>query len=727
MGWFDEQIKQRKKNDEDLFSEAFVGIADAVLGSKMSAAFTNDEAKAQGAIEEILKYYHVKPREVPDSVKGLNDRLEYLLRPNGIMRRNVNLEKGWYKDAIGAVIGTRKDDGSVVAFIPKGLSGYVYFDAPAGKWVKLTKKNESLFENEGICFYKPFPLGKLTLRSLMRYIIETLSVADFVLIALATLATTAIGLLGPKLNNLLMGTVVESKNYQLLIGITVFMISVSISTMLITSVKSLLMARINTKMSLSVQAATMMRVLSLPADFFKKYASGDLSSRAQYIQSLCNMLISTVLTTGLTSLFSLMYISQIFAYAPALVVPALGIILATIIFSLITTFAQMKYTKKKMELSAQESGMSYAMITGVQKIKLSGAEKRMFARWSKLYSEQLMLSYNPPMFLRAGGAFSAIISMGGMILMYFMAVQSGVSVADYYAFNTAYGMVSGAFMSVVSIAGTIAQFKPTIEMAKPIMEAIPEVSEGKLVLERLSGGIELNNVSFRYNENMPNVVDNLSLKIRPGQYVAIVGSTGCGKSTLMRIMLGFEKPQKGAVYYDGKDLSGIDLKSLRRKIGVVMQNGKLFQGDIYSNIVISAPQLSMDEAWAAAEMSGIAEDIRRMPMGMHTIISEGSGGISGGQRQRLMIARAIAPKPRILMFDEATSALDNITQKIVSESLEKLKCTRIVIAHRLSTIKECDRIIYLEKGKIVEDGTYDELIALNGKFAELVERQRLDT
>ena len=726
MGWFDEQIKQRKKNDEDLFSEAFVGIADAVLGSKMSAAFSTDEAKAQGAIEEILKYYHVKPREVPDSIKGLNDRLEYLLRPNGIMRRNVNLEKGWYKDAIGAVLGTRKDDGSVVAFIPKGLSGYVYFDAPTGKWVKLTKKNESLFEDEGICFYKPFPLGKLTLRSLMRYIIETLSMADFVLIALSTLATTAIGLLGPKLNNLLMGTVVNSKNYQLLIGITVFMISVSISTMLITSVKSLLMARINTKMSLSVQAATMMRVLSLPADFFKKYASGDLSSRAQYIQSLCSMLVSTVLSTGLTSIFSLMYVSQIFAYAPALVVPALGIILATICFSLITTFAQMRYTKKKMELSAQESGMSYAMITGVQKIKLSGAEKRMFARWSKLYSEQLMVSYNPPMFLRANGAFSAIISMGGMILMYFMAVQSGVSVADYYAFNTAYGMVSGAFMSVVSIAGTIAQFKPTIEMAKPIMDAIPEVSEGKLVLERLSGGIELNNVSFRYNENMPNVVDDLSLKIRPGQYVAIVGSTGCGKSTLMRIMLGFEKPQKGAVYYDGKDLSGIDLKSLRRKIGVVMQNGKLFQGDIFSNITISAPQLSMDDAWAAAEMSGIADDIRRMPMGMHTIISEGSGGISGGQRQRLMIARAIAPKPRILMFDEATSALDNITQKIVSGSLEKLKCTRIVIAHRLSTIKECDRIIYLEKGKIVEDGTYDELIALNGKFAELVERQRLD-
>ncbi len=727
MGWFDEQIKQRKKADDEMFSEAFVGIADAVLGSKMSAAFSTDEAKAQGAIEEILKFYKVKPREIPDTVKGLNDRLEFLLRPHGIMRRNVNLDKGWYKDGIGAVLGTRKDDGSVVAFIPKGLSGYVYFDAATGKWVRLNKKTEALFEDEGICFYKPFPLKKLTIATLMRYIVDTLSTADFILVILATLAVSAIGLLSPKLNNLLMGTVVESENIRLLIGITIFMISVTISSLLIRAVKTLVMSRINTKMELSVQAATMMRVMSLPADFFKKYSAGELSSRAQYIQSLCSMLASTVLNTGLTSIFSLMYISQIFAYAPALVVPALIIIVVTILFSLITTFAQMKYSKKQMELSAEESGMSYALITGVQKIKLSGAEKRAFARWSNLYAKQVQVTYNPPMFLRANAAFSSIISLTGVLVMYFMAVQSGVSVADYYAFNTAYGMVSGAFTSLAGIATTVAQFKPILEMAKPIMETVPEVSEGKMVIDRLSGGIELNNVSFRYNENMPLVVDNLSLKIRPGQYVAIVGSTGCGKSTLMRIMLGFEKPQKGAVYFDGKDLNGIDLKSLRRKIGVVMQNGKLFQGDVFSNITISAPQLSMDEAWAAAEMAGIADDIRRMPMGMHTIISEGSGGISGGQRQRLMIARAIAPKPKILMFDEATSALDNLTQKIVSNSLDKLKCTRIVIAHRLSTIRQCDRIIYLEKGKIVEDGTYDELIAKNGKFAELVERQRLDT
>jgi NHLM bacteriocin system ABC transporter ATP-binding protein len=726
MGWFDEQIKQRRKNDEDIFSDAFADIADAVLGTKRSSSNDGNDEREIEAIWKILEYYKVKPQQLPSSVKTLNDRLEYLLRPNGIMQRNINLESGWYKDSIGAVLGKRKDDGSAVAFIPKGISGYVYFDDESGKWERINAANEALFEEEAICFYKPFPLGKLTLRSLMRYIVETLSVSDFVFVILSTLAATAVGLLGPKLNNLLMGTVVDSKDYQLLMGITIFMISVSISSLLIRGITSLLMARINTKITISVQAATMMRVLSLPADFFKKYSAGDLSSRAQYIQSLCSMLVSCALNTGLTSIFSLMYITQIFEYAPALVFPALGVILATLLFSLVTTFYQMKYTKKQMELSAEESGMSYSMITGIQKIRLSGAEKRMFARWSKLYAEQLRVAYNPPLFLRANNAFGAIISLSGMIMMYYLAVRSQVGVADYYAFNTAYGMVSGAFMSIAGIATTVAQFKPAIEMAKPIMDTIPEIAEGKPVIEQLSGGIEISNVSFRYHDGMPNVIDDLSLKIRPGQYVAIVGSTGCGKSTLLRLLLGFEKPQKGAIYYDGKDLAGIDLKSLRRKIGVVMQNGKLFHGDIFSNIIISAPHLSVDEAWAAAEMAGVADDIRKMPMGMHTMISEGSGGISGGQRQRIMIARAIAPKPKIIMLDEATSALDNITQKIVSDSLDTLKCTRIVIAHRLSTIRECDRIIYLESGKIVEDGTYDELIAQGGKFAELVERQRLD-
>lgn len=722
MGWFDEQIKQRKQNDQDVFTDAFINIAGAVMGSRVSAALNDERQQTKNAFDEILRFYHINTKDIPDNITDRNEQLEYLLRPHGITRRTVTLSKGWYKDAIGAMLGIRKSDGMVVALIPTGFSGYRYRDMETGKYVKINGKNQELFEEEAIAFYKPLPLKEIEISDLMRYILGTLSPADFVMTGASALAVTLIGMLSPKLNNLLFSRVIEDGSTQILLAITVFMICVTLSSLLINGVKSLIIARINTKMSISVQAAVMSRLMSLPAGFFKNYSSGELSARVQCSNSLCEMLVSVALTTGLTSVFSLVYISQIFVYAPALVIPSLIITLATVVFTVISAFVQMKVSKKEMELSSKESGMSYALISGVQKIKLSGAEMRAFARWGNLYAEEARLAYNPPMFLKINSVISSAISLAGTLIMYWVAVSSGVSVADYYAFNTAYGMISGAFISLAGMALTVAQIKPIMDMVKPILEAVPEISEGKQMITRLSGSIELDNVSFRYNENMPLVIDDLSLKIRPGQYVAIVGATGCGKSTLLRLMLGFESPQKGAVYVDGKDIEVVDLKSLRRNIGVVMQNGKLFTGDIFSNITISAPWLTMDEAWHAAELSGIAEDIRRMPMGMHTMISEGSGGISGGQRQRLMIARAIAPKPSVLMFDEATSALDNITQKTVSESLDSLKCTRIVIAHRLSTIKQCDRILVLDKGKIIEDGTYDEL----GFFAELVARQRVD-
>lgn len=726
MGWFDEQIKDRKRNDDDAFAEAFANMASAITGKKIEASLNNDRTVTKDAIDEILKYYHVKSREVPDGISDMNEQLEYLMRPYGIMRRTVKLEEGWYRDAAGAMLGVLAESGRVVALIPTGLSGYSYFDWETGKRRRINRKNQHLFEEEAIAFYKPFPLKKISLPSLAAYIARTLSVSDYVMIGLATLALSLIGMISPLITKLLFDRVLLSGNVRLLIAIAFFSVSVSVSTLLISAVKNMVTARIETKLNISIEAATMMRIMSLPADFFKQYSSGELSSRASQVGALCKMLASTVLSTGLTSIFSLVYISQIFAYAPMLVVPALLIILATVVFSVISSLVQMNLSTRQMELSGKESGMTYSLITGIQKIKLAGAEKRAFARWGNLYAQSAKLEYGPPAFIELNSVIALAISLVGTLVMYTMAVKSGISVADYYAFTTAYGMVSGAFSALAGIALNVAQIKPMLTMVQPFFDAVPEVSDGKQVLTRLSGGIEMNNVSFRYSENMPLIIDNLSLKIRPGQYVAIVGKTGCGKSTLMRLLLGFEHPQKGAIYYDGKDLERIDLRSLRRRVGVVMQNGKLFQGDIYSNIVISAPWLSQDEAWEAAELAGIADDIRMMPMGMNTVISEGSGGISGGQRQRLMIARAVAPKPKILMFDEATSALDNLTQKKVSESLDALKCTRIVIAHRLSTIKQCDRIIVLDHGKIIEDGKYDELIAKNGFFAELVARQRLD-
>ena len=725
MGWFDEQIRQRRLQDQQALEEGIASIAGAVLGRRVAAG--DERAQAKSAIEEILRYYHAKSQEVPDSVKDWNEQLEFLLRPYGIMRRTVTLEKGWHKDAVGAMLVRWKSDGALTAMVPTGLSGYTYADPDTGKRQRVNARTEALFEKEAVAFYKPFPQGKIGIPGLMRYIASCTSWADWTLFALSALAVSLVGLLLPRLNNLLFSRVAASGSTTVLAALVSFMLLVSVSSLLLETVKQLLATRMSTKVSVSVEAAGMMRLFSLPANFFRQYSTGEMASRVMNIKVLSTLLISSVAAVGLTSLFSLLQITQIFAYAPALVAPALVIVAVTLVFSVLTSIRQRGVTQQLLEQSAKESGLSYALISGVQKVKLSGAEKRAFAKWSEQYAKGARLQYDPPMFLKVNSVISLAISLTGTLVMYVAAVESGVSPAEYYAFNSAYAMISGAFMSLAGIAAMVGQIIPILNMAKPILEAEPEIAENKQVVERLSGGIELNNVSFRYSEDMPNVVDDMSLKIRPGQYVAIVGKTGCGKSTLMRLLLGFEKPQKGAIYYDGRDMSGLDLKSLRRRMGVVMQDGKLFQGDIYSNITISAPWLTMDDAWAAAEMAGVAEDIRRMPMGMHTLISEGSGGISGGQRQRLLIARAIAPKPRILMFDEATSALDNITQRIVSESLDKLKCTRIVIAHRLSTIRHCDRIIVLDGGHIVEDGTYEELIAADGFFAELVARQRLDT
>ena len=726
MGWFDEQIRARKEADQAVFEDSFQQMAGAVMGRHMSDALNDDRQVTTDAIADILKYYHVKAQEVPDAIRDMNEVLEFLLRPYGIMRRNVTLEEGWYRDAAGAMLGTRKDDGSVVALIPAGMNGYRFYDRASGKTVRLTKQTQDLIEKEALAFYKPFPLMKMSMGTLMKYIVQQIAPSDVTMLVLAMLAVIGVGMLTPRLNNLLFSDVLASGSGAALLGIGIFMVCATVSAALFTSIQTLLTTRIGTKLNLSVEAATMMRLLSLPPDFFKDYSAGELSNRSQYINGLCSQMTSMVLSTGLTSLFSLVYIAQIFIYAPALVAPALIVTVLTLAVTCIQVFAQMRITRQRMLLASKESGMSYQLISGIQKIKLSGAERRAFAKWGKLYAKEAELQYNPPIFLRVASVITLAVSLIGTMVMYAAAVRSGVSIAEYYAFNSAYGMVNAAFMALAGIAAAAAQIKPILEMAKPIMEAEPEVAEDKLVLTRLSGGIELNNVTFRYTESMPPVLDDLSLKIRPGQYVAIVGKTGCGKSTLMRIMLGFETPQKGAVYYDGRDLKKIDLKSLRRRIGAVMQNGKMFTGDIFSNITISAPWLTLDDAWAAAEIAGMADDIRAMPMGMHTLISEGQGGISGGQRQRLLIARAVAPKPRILMFDEATSALDNLTQKQVSEALDRMKCTRIVIAHRLSTIRQCDRIIVLDKGKIVEDGSYAELIEKGGAFAALVARQRLD-
>ena len=726
MGWFDEQIRHRIEQDNLDFSDAFSAMAGVIEGHRAFASGASRDGKTRAAIEDILSYFHVRMPKELDEGADLNTQLEDILRPTGIMYRTVDLSGDWYRDCIGPLLAETVD-GGVVALLPRGVGGYAYHDYQTGKTVPITRKTNEQLSGLATCFYRPLPLKALGVPDLMRYILASLTVWDFVMIGLAALAVTLIGMLLPHVNSILFDAVVPSGQMRLLMPIACLLVGITISTLLIDLTKSIVTSRLSSKTDIAVEAAAMMRVLSLPAGFFRRFGAGELHRRVCSIRSLCSMLSDAVLGTGITSLFSLIYIGQMLRYAGALTVPAMIVVVATVVLSIASSLLQMRISTLRMEGSAKQSGLEFALISGVQKIKLAGAEKRAFSKWASLYSENAALQYDPPALIKLSSVFTTAVSLIGTIAIYYFAVQSKVSAADYIAFNVSYGFVSGAFSELAAIVLTAADIRPVLDLVKPILEAVPEVTQGSKMVTRLGGGVEFDDVSFRYTESGPMVLDDISLKIRPGQYIAIVGRTGCGKSTLIRLLLGFERPLSGAVYYDGVDLTKLNLESLRRHIGVVLQDGKLFPGSIYSNITISAPWLSVDEAWAAAATSGIDEDIKAMPMGMHTLIGMGSGGISGGQAQRLMIARAIAPKPRILIFDEATSALDNITQKQVSDALAKLKCTRIVVAHRLSTIKQCSRIVVLDGGHIVQDGTYDELLnEKDGLFAELIRRQRLN-
>jgi NHLM bacteriocin system ABC transporter ATP-binding protein len=405
------------------------------------------------------------------------------------------------------------------------------------------------------------------------------------------------------------------------------------------------------------------------------------------------------------------------------------LILVSFLISLWCGYLQVRHQRSMSSIRGRISGMVLQFINGISKFRVSGTEGRAFASWAREFSGQKQVSMNS---LKVGNrleVFNAAFPILATAGIFYYTAQlmkdpkiTPLTTGDFLAFNAAFGQFLTAMLQLsTSIVGVL-NIVPLFERAKPIFQTLPEVDQGKSDPGELKGNIELNHIAFRYRPDTPLVLRDLSLSIKAGQFVAFVGSSGCGKSTLFRLLLGFERPESGAIYYDGQDLAGLDIGSVRRQMGVVLQNGRLLSGDIFTNIIGSAP-LTLDDAWQAAEMAGLAEDIRGMPMGMHTVISEGGGGLSGGQRQRLLIARAIVGRPRILLFDEATSALDNQTQAIVGQSLEKLQATRIVIAHRLSTILNADKIFVFDKGVVVQCGTYDELMAQEGLFAELAKRQ----
>jgi NHLM bacteriocin system ABC transporter ATP-binding protein len=710
------------ENDNKAMDSAFADLAAIIGDGKAGVLLKEKEAVIDNAINQVMRSLGIKMPQVPGEIESLNARLEYVLHRSGTMRRRVELTGKWWKDTAGVLLGSTKN-GDVTAILPVFPSGYKFFDAETGRWVRVNEKTAQQLGTDAYCFYRALPAKELNLFDLGLFILRGITGADIVLILGTSLLVNLLGLFIPFMNKQIFDSVIPNGIKSDIFPVAWLLVGAAIGSSLFSLNRSFILMRLRDKINLSVQTATMIRIFSLPATFFKDYSSGELSSRAMSINQLSTMLSDAVMTTGLSALFSFVYIFQMGSFAPSLLMPGLLVIITMCVFTALTGLIQQKNSEKRMKLSAKLRGLVFGLFNGLQKIKLAGAEKRAFAKWAAEYKLLGRAAYSPPLFLRLNSAISGAITLSGTLLLYYFAARKGISQSDYIAFSSAYGIVSGAIISLAGSVLTLANIKPLLEMVRPIFQAVPEIDESKKTVTSLSGNIDISNVFFRYTEDGPTVLDNISLKIDAGQYVAIVGRSGCGKSTLMRILLGFEKPESGAVYYDGNDMQTLDVRSLRQNIGVCLQNGKLFSGDIFSNIIITAPMSTLEDAWRAARMAGLEDDIKAMPMGMHTLISEGSGGISGGQRQRILIARALASNPRILFFDEATSALDNITQKHVADSLSELGCTRVVIAHRLSTVKDCDRIVVLDKGKIAEEGSYDELMHKKSLFYEFAARQ----
>jgi len=523
-------------------------------------------------------------------------------------------------------------------------------------------------------------------------------------------------------------TVIPSAQPNDAIALMLALIAAILAAQVFEMVRSVAVLRVEGKMDGAVQAAVWDRVLALPVPFFRGFTAGDLASRINGINVIRHALSGTMVATLLSSLFALLNVILLFYYNTALAIVAVLLTLVALAVVLSTGLPKLRYERQLAELAGHLSGTVLQYLVGIVKLRVAAAETRAFANWAREFTRlrstalraQSIAVIDHTFFAGYSIVINAVIFavMGTFVLV---KGEARMSTGDFVAFSAAFGALFVALVTLSETALGLLKLVPIYGRAKPILEGLPEADASRKHPGELQGSIEVVNVGFAYTANQE-ILKNTTFGVRPGGFIALVGASGSGKSTLFRLMLGFEKPSRGSIHYDNQDLADLDVRAVRRQLGVVLQGGRLMTGDIFSNIV-GTSSLTIDDAWEAARMVGLEDDINEMPMGIHTGISEGSSTLSAGQRQRILIARAIVHRPRILFLDEATSALDNRTQAIVSRSLEQLKATRIVIAHRLSTVINADRIIVLQDGGIVQTGNYEELIAQEGPFAELAKRQ----
>jgi len=661
---------------------------------------------------------------------GRRFRAEDVARVSHFILREVLLGRKWYQKDSGSLIGFLKEGHKAVALLPHGHRGYLAYHPDTHETCRIDEEFAQKLEEKACALYRPFPNQAIKPADLWKFALRETDAGDWIRFLVLALLGTFIGILLPVLNQQIYDRYIPMSYSAGIIQICLVMLACNVGSLSFTVVKNLSSFRNIRKMEGAVFAGACERLFHLPPSFFRKYEAAQLSERLLKIDTVFGLILDAAVKTFVAAVFSLLYLFQMFFYSAKMATLGLLLLLAIMAVIVLLAVRQGGYEEGLLEHDARANSHVYQFITGIQKIRMAGVEERSLLEYLRPYikakenhiRKEGLGNVVQMLTVAVPGIFSVVFYYQ-MIKNQGNPLEPSLSIGEFTAFMAAFGAFCAVMMTVSTSLMKINVMKPVLKRMKPILESLPEYEEDSELPGELTGDIEISNVDFGYTAEAGLVLRDLSVHIRSGEYVGLVGASGCGKSTLLKLLLGFEKPGSGKIYYDGKDIDKMDKRELRKKLGAVLQEGKLIAGSIFENIVITSPDATLKDAMRVADEVGLSEDITQMPMGMHTVLSEMGRTISGGQQQRILIARAIVGRPKILFFDEATSALDNRTQAMVCESLAKLKATRLVIAHRLSTIQDCDRILVLDKGRIVEEGNYESLMKRKGLFYDLATRQ----
>ena len=688
---------------------------------------------AAGAVGHALGITICPPAQ-SENLKCLKDPLEAIARASRIRMRRLHLVGNWWKNDCGPMLVYTLEDESPVALLPVTGDHYEIFDPLKQTRTLVNEQSAATLSSTAHIFYRPLPDKDLKAWDILRFALRG-HFKDVVIILLTGIAVSLLGMVTPQATAILMDNAIPDADRGLLLQIALGLCATAFGSTIFQLAQGLALMRLETFADSSTQAAVWDRLLKLKVSFFNQYSIGDLESRVSAISDIRSQLSGTVLKSIFSGVFAFLNLGLLIYYNGSLALIAIVAAVVNIALTFISGILTLRKVRPLLEQQGQIFGVMVQLINGVAKLQVAGAEERAFAYWGKQYSQQLSLMLSTQVIEDILAVANEVLpTLTSCVLFWFTATllqqsqqtqgTQALSIGTFLAFNSAFGTFISGATSLSTTVVDVLEVVPLWKRVQPILQAELEVNNSKADPGRLSGRVVVDHVVFRYRDDGSLTLDNVNIRAEPGEFIALVGASGSGKSTLFQLLLGFETPESGSIYYDGQELTDLDVHAVRRQMGVVLQNSRLMSASIFENIA-SGALVTIDEAWEAARMAGFADDIQAMPMGMHTIVSEGGGNISGGQRQRLLIARALVVKPRILLFDEATSALDNKTQAIVSESLDQLKVTRIVIAHRLSTIRNADRIYVLQDGQVVQQGSFEQLANQQGVFTQLIMRQKL--